>query len=166
MRRKRSVNTSIVSLLLILVFFGIRMMLPNNIITNEVINIEDFEPAIVTKVIDGDTIWVEINGVEEKVRFIGVNTPEKGETGYEEAREYTTLMLLGKHVLLEIDTSDTDQYERLLRYIWFDIPTDTSDEEKTTKLFNGMLLSAGYAEIATYKPDTKYLDYYNRLLND
>lgn len=142
------------------------MMLPNNIVTNEAINIEDFEPAIVTKVVDGDTIWVEINGIEEKVRLIGVNTPEKGEVGYEEATDYTTLMLLDKHILLETDISKTDQYDRLLRYVWFDIPSESSDLEKTTKLFNGMLLTSGHAEIATYKPDTKYLDYYNRLLND
>lgn len=164
MRRKGRFNTTIFSLILILVFFGIRMMLPNNTVPQEEIIIENFQPATVTKVVDGDTIWIDINGVEEIVRFIGVNTPEKNEQGFNEAREYTKMMLQDKYILLEKDISETDQYDRLLRYVWFDVPNNHSDSEKELKLFNGILLKSGYAEIATYKPDIKYLDYYNRLL--
>jgi len=140
-------------------------MLPNNGVNNQLeINLEDFQKVVVTKVVDGDTIWVEINGEEAKVRFIGVNTPEKGEAGYTEATEYTNELLLNQYILLEKDISNIDKYGRLLRYVWLDMPSDNTDGEKQLKLFNGMLLESGYAEIATYKPDVKYLDYYKRLV--
>lgn len=140
------------------------MMLPNNMVIPEEIDVENFQQVLVAKVVDGDTIWVDIDGQVERVRLIGVNTPEIGEAGYEEATEFTTNMLLGEYILLEKDISETDQYDRLLRYVWFDIPTNHTDSEKQTKLFNSMLLEGGYAEIATYKPDVKYLEYYNRLV--
>jgi len=165
LRIKRRFNTTIASLLLILVFFSIRMMLPNNGVNNQQeINFEDFQKVVVTKVVDGDTIWVEINGEKAKVRLIGVNTPEKGEAGYTIATEYANKQLLNHYILLEKDISNTDKYGRLLRYVWLDMPSDNIDSEKQLKLFNGMLLENGHAEIATYKPDIKYLDYYKRLV--
>ncbi len=162
--KKGNVNTTIFSLILILAFFGIRMMLPNSMVSeNEIIDIEDFQSVLVTKVIDGDTIWVEIEGVEEKVRFIGVNTPEKEEPGFSQATDFTRAKLLNRYIFLEKDVSDKDKYNRLLRYIWLEIPEDSSDGEKQIKLFNGMLVREGYAEIVVYKPDVKYLDYYQRV---
>lgn len=167
LRKRRKFNTTIVSLGLILIFFGIRMMLPNNIVEEkEFINIEDFQSVLVTKVVDGDTIWVEFNGIEEKVRFIGVNTPEKNEVGFQEATDYTSQMLLNKEIFLEKDVSDKDKYGRLLRYIWFEIPTEQSDEELNKKLFNGYLVANAYAEVVEYKPDVKYLEYLRRLVGN
>lgn len=164
-RKKGNVNTTIFSLILILAFFGIRMMLPNSMVSeNEIINIEEFQSVLVTKVIDGDTIWVEIEGTEEKVRFIGVNTPEKDEPGFSQATDFTRAKLLNRYIFLEKDVSDKDKYNRLLRYIWLEIPEDSSDSEKQIKLFNGMLVREGYAEIVVYKPDVKYLDYYQRIV--
>ena len=162
--KKGNVNTTIFSLILIVAFLGIRMMLPNSMVSeNEIIYIEEFQSVLVTKVIDGDTIWVEIEGIEEKVRFIGVNTPEKDEPGFSQATDYTRAMLLNRYIFLEKDVSDKDKYSRLLRYIWLDIPKDSSDGEKQIKLFNGMMVREGYAEIVVYKPDVKYLDYLQRV---
>lgn len=164
MRRNQSKNTRLVSLVLILMFFGIRMMLPNALESNEIKDRDIFEAALVVDVIDGDTIWVNINGEKKKIRFIGVDTPEKNQPFYQEATDYTTQMLLNKLVYLEKDISERDQYGRLLRYIWLEIPLTNTDDEKRTKLFNSMLVENGYARILVYRPDVKYEDYYEGLL--
>jgi len=45
--------------------------------------------ASVVRVIDGDTIVVAVDGVDERVRFVGVDTPERGEAGFDEATAFT-----------------------------------------------------------------------------
>lgn len=127
----------------------------------------DFEEATVVKVVDGDTIHVEINGEKKKVRLILVDTPETKhprkpvEFYGKEASAYTTHELDGKTVYLEKDVSDTDRYGRLLRYVWLDIP-EGKDLEKDLreKCFNAKLLLQGYANLYTFPPDVKYVDYF------
>ena len=102
----------------------------------------------VVKVIDGDTIELE-NG--QKVRYIGVNTPEtvdprKSIECYgKEASNKNKELVEGKFVRLEKDVSETDRYGRLLRYIWIN---DT--------FVNEYLVREGYAQVSTYPPDVKY----------
>lgn len=80
----------------------------------------------VTKVFDGDTIEVNMDGTLEKVRFIGIDTPETGghDTGIEcygpEASSYTKAQLQNQYVLLIADSlsSNRDRYNRLLRYVY------------------------------------------------
>ena len=118
--------------------------------------------AIVTKVIDGDTIWVNINGKEEKVRFIGVNSPEytkKIEKYGKEATEYTTSCLLGKTIYLQKDVSNTDDYDRLLRYVWLEKITTITEENIQNYLFNAKLVAEGLAQSNYYYPDVKYQKY-------
>lgn len=139
----------------------------NNITTN--INNTDKEnnqveltEATVTKVIDGDTIWVNINGKEEKVRFIGVNCPEyttKIEEYGKEATEYTTNELLGKKVYLQKDISKTDDYNRLLRYVWLEKIDTINEENIENYLFNAKLVINGYAQSNYYKPDISLQNY-------
>lgn len=127
----------------------------------------NFEEATVVRVIDGDTIHVEINGKKKKVRLILVDTPETKhprkpvEYYGKEASAYTTHELDGKTIYLEKDVSDTDRYGRLLRYIWLDIP-EGKDLEKDLreKCFNAKLLLQGYANLYTFPPDVKYVDYF------
>lgn len=112
-------------------------------------------------VTDGDTIKVRLdNGTEEKVRFIGVDTPESTtqiEPYGEEASAFTKSQLDGKTVYLEKDVSDQDRYGRLLRYVWLEPPIEENNEsEIRSKLFNAILLLEGYAQLATYPPDVKY----------
>lgn len=71
--------------------------------------------AIVSEVIDGDTIRLQ-NG--ERIRLLGINTPEMGQPYYEEARNRLKELIEGKTVTLEVDVEDKDQYGRLLRYIY------------------------------------------------
>lgn len=78
--------------------------------------------AMVTKVVDGDTVWVKLsNGSEEKVRLIGIDTPETGQCGFEEAKQELEQLVRNQEVSLVVGTSDDrDQYERLLRYVDID----------------------------------------------
>ncbi|TDT46004.1 nuclease-like protein [Fonticella tunisiensis] len=119
----------------------------------------------VTRVVDGDTAEININGKTYKVRFIGVNTPEsttRVEPYGKEASNYTKSKLTGKTVYLEKDVSETDRYGRLLRYIWLQPPTQINDKEIRSKMFNAILVLDGQAQAATYPPDVKYADYFRK----
>ncbi len=72
---------------------------------------------IVSRIIDGDTI---VLNTDERVRLICIDTPEQGEAGYQEAKDYLTSLVLGKSVLLEKDVSEIDMYGRLLRYVYLE----------------------------------------------
>jgi len=108
----------------------------------------------VTRVVDGDTIVVNIAGQEEKIRLIGVNTPETVDPRRpvqcfgKEASNYAKTTLTGQNVSLEADPTqgDTDKYNRLLRYIF--LPDGTN--------FNLKLIQDGYAYEYTYKLPYKY----------
>jgi endonuclease YncB( thermonuclease family) len=78
--------------------------------------------ATVTKVVDGDTVWVKFsNGSEEKVRLVGIDTPEKGQCGFEAAKEQLEQLVLNQEVSLVVGTPDNrDIHKRLLRYIDID----------------------------------------------
>lgn len=153
------------SFLITVVLIGIYMLVPNGE-GNEQEDIPFVTEGIVDYVIDGDTAWIIMDGVKEKVRFIGVNTPERDEANYSEATEYTRDMIEGETVYLEQDISDVDQYDRKLRYIWLEKPQKNSVSERDEKLFNGMLLLEGHAKIVVYQPDTKYLEYFESLVGE
>ncbi len=106
------------------------------------------DTARVARVIDGDTIVIS-NG--SSVRYIGIDTPEvhpKVEAFGLEAWQANRELVEGKVVRLERDVSDTDRYDRLLRYVYVD---DT--------LVNAELVRRGLARVRAYPPDTKYHDY-------
>jgi len=107
----------------------------------------------VTRVVDGDTIDVEIAGKIERVRYIGIDTPETVDPrkpvqcfGVEASKKNKELVE-GKTVRLEKDITDRDKYKRLLRYIWLG---DT--------LINQTLVEQGFAKSYSYPPDIKYQD--------
>lgn len=123
--------------------------------------------AEVIKVVDGDTIDVNIGGEKHRVRFVLADTPETKhprkpvEYYGKEASEFTKNQLEGKTVYLEQDVSDTDRYNRLLRYIWLEVPDgDDIEKDLMEKCFNAQLLLQGYANLATFPPDVKYVDYF------
>ncbi|HEX3053997.1 MAG TPA: thermonuclease family protein, partial [Aggregatilineaceae bacterium] len=76
------------------------------------------ETGKVVDIIDGDTIDVRISGEVYRVRYIGVNTPERDDDCYAEATNANADLVEGQTVTLERDVSDTDQYGRLLRYVY------------------------------------------------
>lgn len=125
-----------------------------------------FQEAKLVRVIDGDTIVVDRGNGQEKLRFILVDTPEtkhpqKGVQYFgTEASAFTTNALEGKTIYLEKDVSETDRYNRLLRYVWIERPSsdEPTKEELRTKCFNALLLLGGYANVTTFPPDIKYVD--------
>ena len=122
----------------------------------------NLKEAKVSRVVDGDTVELS-DGT--KVRLTGVNTPEsttRTEPYGKEASNYTKDQLTGKTVYLEKDVSETDQYGRLLRYVWLDIPKEITDSEIKAKMFNAILVKNGYAEVSTYPPDVKYKEYFTK----
>lgn len=122
--------------------------------------------AKVTKAVDGDTVHVRLkSGKEEKVRFIGVDTPESTmqvEPYGKEAAAYTKSKLLNKDVWLELDVQERDKYDRLLAYVWLSPPTKESDKEIRAKMFNAVLLLEGYAQVMTVPPNVKYAEYFRK----
>src|SRR3989338_7120749 len=113
---------------------------------------EKYYPVV--KVVDGDTIVADINGKNETVRLIGLDTPETvdprkpvqcfGEEASKKAKE----ILTGKRVWIEMDASQggRDKYGRLLAYVF--LPDGT--------LFNKLIISEGYGHEYTYNLPYKY----------
>ena len=109
---------------------------------------ENAQPAKVTKIVDGDTIDVRLNGRTYRVRYIGMNTPERDKPFFSRATDENRQLVGGQTVYLEKDVSETGPYGRLLRYVYLD---DGS-------MVNQRLVENGFAQVATYPPDTKYVD--------
>lgn len=104
--------------------------------------------ATVTEVIDGDTFRARLaGGREEKVRLIGVDTPESTtqvEPYGKEAAAYTTRRLSGRTVYLELDVGERDKYGRLLAYVWLSSPQSASEAEVRPKMFNGLVWGTSF----------------------
>ena len=107
----------------------------------------------VVEVVDGDTIRVDLNGQETPVRLIGIDTPEKDgpytdeECYGEQASRFTAGALGGREVELEFDVERIDRFDRTLAYVWVD-----------DGLFNERILREGYAVLATFPPNVRYVD--------
>ena len=118
-------------------------------------NKNEEEIFLVKRMIDGDTIELE-NG--EKVRYIGINTPEsvdprrKVECFGKEAGAYNRDLVEGKKVRLVRDTSDRDTYRRLLRFVYLEDGT----------FVNEVLVREGYAFVSPYPPDVTHQDIFRR----
>ena len=110
----------------------------------------------VTKVVDGDTFWVN-DGTEKgkKVRLIGVDAPEtrrtaRKEVGYysQESKKYLTDMLLDQEVRLEYDVDPTDRYGRTLAYAYL----------KEGTFVNAELVKQGFAMVMTVPPNVRFAE--------
>lgn len=110
------------------------------------------EAAVVTRIVDGDTVEATIGGVPQTIRYIGVDTPEskKPNTPVQcyalEATEVNKALVLGQTVLLERDRTNYDRYGRMLRYVYL----------ADGRMVNEELVKLGAAFAKRYKPDTKH----------
>ena len=105
----------------------------------------------VLEVIDGNTIEVEYEGQREKVRYIGINTPETshrkgGEYDGQEAKEANRKLVEGQTVWLEFDVKRRDHDGRLLAYIYLLDGT----------FVNAWLVEHGYMQVMTMPPNVTY----------
>ena len=105
----------------------------NNIIENKV-----------SRVIDGDTFVLESG---EIIRLLCVDSPEKGEKGYQEAKIFLENLILNKNIFLEKDISEKDVYNRSLRYVY-----------QENIFINKELVKNKHAAIFRYGNDTKRCD--------
>jgi micrococcal nuclease len=131
-------------------------------------DVPDVFRAEVTRHTDGDTFHVRLDDwSREKVRLIGIDTPEVGERlePYgEAAAAYTAEAVpIGTTVWLEIDTEQRDKYTRLLAYVWLERPADRSEAEVRAKMLNARIVLDGYAQAFTYPPNVRYNDLLMRL---
>jgi micrococcal nuclease len=110
--------------------------------------------AEVLRVTDGDTIRVRVDGVEERVRYIGVNTPEvhhprRGEEPFgREATEANRALVEGKTVRLVTDVQERDRYGRILAYVY--LPDGT--------FVNAALVERGFAQVMTVPPNVRHAE--------
>lgn len=130
---------------------------------------------------DGDT-FVITSGV--RVRMIGINAPERGNSGFVEGTEELDRLIDGKTVYLEYDRYQDDKYGRLLAWVWMDcesnpvfLPADYMHMSKNQSrsgltenpsgctsgtLVNEIMVNEGFAQVVTYK-DRGELKYEKRL---
>lgn len=117
----------------------------------------------IDRVVDGDTVEVSWDGKTEKIRLIGVDTPESvhpdaaqnNELG-KTASEYSKKQLEGRTVLVEVDVEERDKYGRILGYAYFEDGT----------FYNGKLVADGYAKVATYPPNVRWVELFKHLQTD
>ncbi len=122
----------------------------------------------IVKIIDGDTYEVNLNGKKEKVRLIGIDTPESkaNKKAYKDskrskedvktivkeglkAKEFVKSLIKEGDVLkIEFDVRERDQYGRLLAYLY--LPNG--------KMLNNVIIEEGYAAPLTYPPNVKYVE--------
>jgi micrococcal nuclease len=117
------------------------------------------QTGLVVDVVDGDTIKVKLDqdGGTYSVRYIGMDTPEstiQHEPFGKEASEKNAELVSGKKVTLFKDVSETDKYNRLLRYVFVD-----------DIFVNYELVKQGFANSATYPPDVSCVDLFRETEN-
>lgn len=118
-------------------------------------------PYAVERVVDGDTIYIINDAAEsEKVRFIGIDTPEsvhadesKNSDAGLVASAFTKELLTGQSVWLEYDIDRQDQYGRTLAYVYI-------EEGETLVMVQDQLLYHGLAQTMTIQPNSKYAEHF------
>jgi micrococcal nuclease len=109
------------------------------------------------RVVDGDTIVVDRGRGDERLRYIGIDTPESVKPASpiefmaREASAANAALVEGREVVLEVDVSDRDRYDRLLRNVWL-------RDGDAWVFVNLELVRQGFAQVATYPPDVRWRD--------
>ena len=117
----------------------------------------------VVKVVDGDTIHVEVGAVREKVRYIGVDTPETKDPRRpvgcfgEQASQFNARLVGGERVRLQRDVEERDRYGRLLAYV---------HRVRDGLFVNAELARLGYAQPLTIAPNVRYAERFAALARE
>ena len=120
--------------------------------------------ATVVRVIDGDTIVAKVGAREERIRLIGIDTPETVDPrkpvqcfGHEASDRMKSLLPPGSSIRVERDVEERDVYRRLLGYIW----------RRSDGLFvNRAMVADGYAHLLTIPPNVAYTNDFTRAAAD
>lgn len=120
----------------------------------------------VVRTVDGDTVHVRLADRVEKVRYIGIDTPEvhhptRGEQpGGREATEVNRRLVGDRPVRLEPDVQLRDRYGRLLAYVW------VKRADGTEVMVNAELVRLGYAHVMTVPPNVRHAELFRKLQVD
>ena len=128
---------------------------------------DNLDAADLVRVVDGDTIVVRYGGTEERVRLIGVDTPESVHPDRKQneelgklASDFTKETLSGvKTVYLEFDVEIRDKYDRLLCYVYW-------NRKGEQIMLNRYLVQQGYANTLTIPPNVKYKNEFRKDLKE
>ena len=120
--------------------------LPTDDTTAPVAPIEG-EIGQVTRVVDGDTIDVLIDGKNIRIRYLQMNTPERNEPCHRESTDRNAELVAGKTVTLVPDTELVDPFDRWLRYVYVG---DVS--------VSRVLVEEGFAEVVLYPPNDAHYE--------
>ncbi|MCX6750545.1 MAG: thermonuclease family protein [Candidatus Pacearchaeota archaeon] len=143
--RKKSLEFLLL-LIIIAIFIAMNYTSLDSFVTK---NISPEESITVSRVIDGDTVVYKNGEISQSVRLLGINTPEKKEYLYQEAKNYTESLVLNKTI--KIERRGYDLYDRELAYLF--------DGEEN---INKKIVGEGYAN--AYFPDGKD-NYYNQFMD-
>ena len=110
------------------------------------------ETGLVTRVVDGDTIDVMLNGVNTRIRYLQMNTPERDHPCFDASSKANADLVAGKTVRLVPDKELVDPYDRLLRFVYVD-----------NVLVNRVLVEQGWAEVVLYPPNDLHYDEFVQL---
>ena len=123
---------------------------------------KDAVRAKVQRVSDGDTFVATVRGRRERIRVIGVDTPESvdpsrpDEPYGQEASDFAKHYLDGETVRLAGDAEPRDRYGRMLAYVWLEDGT----------FWNALLVAEGYAQQLTIPPNVTYADLFRQLARE
>ena len=121
-----------------------------------------YGPYDVIRVVDGDTVIIDLDGTNTRIRILGIDTPESvapeesGKTNTDEGTIASTRakeLLEDTKVYLEYDAEKLDQYDRTLAYVYLE------DGE----MFEEIMISEGLAKVVSYKPNNLYSEYFYKL---
>ena len=119
------------------------------------------QEATVPRVVDGDTVIAQLgSGATERVRLIGIDTPESVKPGTPvqcfalKASAYTKHLLTGRRVRLVLDAEPRDRYGRLLAYVY---------REPDGLFVNADLVRRGFAQTLTIPPNVRFADRFSAL---
>jgi micrococcal nuclease len=130
--------------------------------------------AVVTRVVDGDTVEARVEGEVEDVRLIGVDTPETVKPGEpvqcfgKRASDFTERALEGERVRLLFGVERRDVYGRLLAYVYLApgtlyVSKDVKSPLRGDRFFNAVLLRRGLARTLTIPPNDRYAPRFEQL---
>jgi micrococcal nuclease len=120
----------------------------------------------VVRTVDGDTVHVRLADRVEKVRYIGINTPEvhhpkRGEEpGGRAATEINRQLVGDRSVRLEPDVQLRDRYGRLLAYVW------VKRADSVEVMVNAEMVRLGYAQVMTIPPNVRHAELFRKLAVD
>lgn len=121
------------------------------------------DKAIVTEVLDGDTIDID-NG--QTVRLVGIDAPNRGDEKWEGSKEYLEDLVEGETVSLEYDAYQIDKFGRLLAYIYEDCKK-SSGCQNGKRMVNWLMVKKDLARVETFegRRPLRHIDYLNSAQN-